>query len=63
MRTSTTAVLADLIGCQMLTRQGNPCGKPGDEGLPAGICSEHAVEVYRSVARMVDAKRVEEAAR
>lgn len=63
MRTSVTAVLADQIPCTVLNRQGEPCGEPGQAGLPAGVCPAHAVEIFRAVSRMVDVQREAEAAR
>lgn len=38
--------------CQMLTRDGEQCGRPGQPDLPAGICADCAIRVYRSVVRM-----------
>jgi hypothetical protein len=63
MRTNASQVIASLVPCVMLTRQGTACGKEGQEGLPAGVCPEHAIEVYRAVGRMVDARRAKEAVR
>ncbi|HEV2784682.1 MAG TPA: hypothetical protein VGX25_35305 [Actinophytocola sp.] len=45
---------AEVTECVMLTRQGEPCGKPGEAGLPAGICAEHAVAVFRAVSKLVE---------
>lgn len=61
MRSNTTQVLANMITCTMLNRQGEPCGQPGEEGLPAGVCPAHAAEVWRAVTRMIDARRAQEA--
>jgi hypothetical protein len=44
---------AAVTSCVMLTRDGAACGKPGQAGLPAGICPEHAIAVYRAVAKLV----------
>jgi hypothetical protein len=63
MRTKPTQVIASLVPCVMLTRDGQQCGKDGQEGLPAGVCPEHAVAIFRAVSRMVDVQRAEEAAR
>lgn len=52
-----------LTACVMLTRQGEPCGKPGEAGLPAGICVEHAIAVFRSVSKLVDVQSATEARR
>lgn len=43
---------ASVVECHMLTRDGQQCRKPGQVGLPAGICPEHAVAVYRAVNRL-----------
>jgi hypothetical protein len=59
----TTQILAAQVACTVLNRQGEACGQPGEAGLPAGICSGHAVEIFRAVSRLVDAKRAEEATR
>jgi hypothetical protein len=47
-----SAMLNTMMSCAMLDRDGQPCGKLGQAGLPAGICAEHAVEVYRAVHRL-----------
>jgi hypothetical protein len=43
-----------ITGCTMLTKQGDACGKPGQIGLPVGICVEHALAVLRAVSAMVN---------
>lgn len=48
---------AQLTTCVMLTRDGDPCGKPGQAGLPVGICPEHAIAVFRAVSRLVEIQR------
>jgi hypothetical protein len=50
--TSYAAVLNAITACTMLNSDGQPCGKPGQAGLPAGICAQHAAEVYRAVHRL-----------
>lgn len=50
----TDAVTVD---CTMLTRDGQPCGKSGEKGLPQGICAEHAIAVFRAVTKLVDVTR------
>jgi hypothetical protein len=57
MRTSISQVVADQINCQMLTRDGQRCNKPGEAGLPSGICAAHASEVFRAVNRLIDVAR------
>ncbi|QRP47992.1 hypothetical protein [Amycolatopsis sp. FDAARGOS 1241] len=47
-------VEAATVPCTSLDRDGQPCGKPGQLGLPAGICPEHAIAVYRAVVRLMD---------
>lgn len=47
-----STVDSTITPCQMLTRDGQPCLKPGQVGLPAGICPEHAVTVYRAVNKL-----------
>lgn len=37
-----------LVPCVNLTADGEPCGKPGVRGLPAGVCAEHAAKVFRA---------------
>lgn len=54
---------AEITPCQLLTRQGDPCGKPGQVGLPAGICVEHAIAVFRSVSKLVAVQAAEEVSR
>ncbi|EHR62644.1 hypothetical protein [Saccharomonospora cyanea] len=54
---------AEITGCTMPTKQGDPCGKPGQVGLPVGICPEHALGVYRAVKQLVDEQATREAAR
>jgi hypothetical protein len=49
----TSSVDSAVTACTMLTKQGDPCGKPGQVGLPPGICPEHAIAIYRSVAAMI----------
>lgn len=63
MRTNASQVIASLVPCVMLTRQGTACGKDGQEGLPAGVCPEHAVEVFRAVNRMIADQQGKETAR
>lgn len=63
MRTTITQATANLIDCTVLNRQGEPCGQPGETGLPAGVCPAHAIEIFRAVSRMVDVRRAEEATR
>lgn len=41
------------VPCTMLTSQGDPCGKPGQVGLPPGVCAEHAIAVFRAVSKMI----------
>ncbi|GAA5119072.1 hypothetical protein [Haloechinothrix salitolerans] len=53
------SVASKLTPCTMLTRDGEPCGKPGDDTLPTGICVEHAIQVFRAVSRIVAAKTEE----
>lgn len=48
-------VIAALVPCTMPTRDSRPCGKPGKVGLPAGICAQHAIAVYRAVGRLIAA--------
>ena len=43
---------ARITPCVMLDRNGEPCGKPGEAGLPVGICAQHAVAVYRAVNKL-----------
>lgn len=43
---------AAITPCVMLNRDGDPCGRPGQAGLPVGICAEHAVAVYRAVNKL-----------
>lgn len=47
-----TAAENTVVPCQMLTRQGDPCGRPGRHDLPAGICDQCAIRVYRSIVAM-----------
>lgn len=61
MRTDTTQVIASFVACTVLNRQGVECGKPGHIGLPAGVCVEHALQIYRAVAHMIDTQRDKEA--
>ncbi len=63
MSTNASQEIASLVPCTMLTRQGTPCGKDGQEGLPAGVCPAHAVEIYRAVGRMVADQQGKEARR
>jgi hypothetical protein len=51
--TTQGQVTAALVPCAMPTRDSEPCGKPGKVGLPAGICPEHAIAIYRAVAKMI----------
>jgi hypothetical protein len=44
---------ATITACTMLTKQGDPCGKPGQVGLPPGVCPEHAIAIYRAVSAMI----------
>lgn len=57
-----SSIEATVTPCQMLTRQGDPCGKPGDTGLPAGICPTHAVSVFRAVSKLVEIQAARESA-
>jgi len=41
-----------VMPCQLLTRQGDACGRAGRPELPAGICDQHAIAIYRAVVRM-----------
>jgi hypothetical protein len=43
-----------ITACTMLTKQGDPRGKPGQVGLPPGVCAEHAIAVFRAVSAMVN---------
>lgn len=52
-----STVDSEITQCQMLTRQGDPCRKTGDATLPAGICVEHAIAVFRAVSKLVAAKQ------
>jgi hypothetical protein len=56
MRTTITQATANLIDCTVLNRHGSPCGQPGEAGMPAGICAAHAIEVYRAVGRLIQAR-------
>lgn len=38
-----------VIGCTVLNQQGEACGRPGRADLPAGICDQCAIRVYRAV--------------
>lgn len=51
---SKKQIEAALTPCVMLTKQGTSCGKDGQLGLPAGVCAEHAVQIYRSVSKLMD---------
>lgn len=51
---------AEITACTMLTRYGDPCGKPGNLGLPAGVCPECAVRVFRAVSRLVEIQAQQE---
>jgi hypothetical protein len=42
-------VTAAQVPCAMPTKDNQPCGKPGGLGLPAGICEQHAIQVYRAI--------------
>ena len=48
-----TATLNGLVGCDLPTRDGRRCNKPGHPDLPEGICLEHAIAVYRAMSRMI----------
>lgn len=47
-------VIAAMVPCTMPNHEGEPCGKPGMVGLPAGICGAHALDVHRAVRTMID---------
>lgn len=42
-------VIARNTPCQLLDRDGLPCGKPGMAGLPVGCCQLHAIAITRAV--------------
>lgn len=46
---------AVVTACVVLTKQGEPCGKGGQVGLPAGVCPECAIRIYRAVVAMAPA--------
>lgn len=39
--------------CVQITRDGGTCGKPGQIGLPPGVCPEHGIAIYRAVTAMI----------
>lgn len=43
-----------LIPCAMPDDNGETCGRPGEDMLPAGICAVHALAVYRALRGLVD---------
>lgn len=61
--TTLNQVEAAATACTLPTRDGAVCGRPGQVGLPAGICSEHAVRVFRAVSKLVEVQRTQEASR
>ncbi|PXY25161.1 hypothetical protein BAY59_24355 [Prauserella coralliicola] len=48
---------SEVTTCVMLTAHGDKCGKPGQLGLPAGICVQHALAVFRAVNKMISAEQ------
>lgn len=48
-----SSVDSAITPCHLLTRQGEQCRKPGQVGLPSGVCPEHAVAIYRAVAQLI----------
>lgn len=52
-----SSVDSSVTACVMLTRDGGVCGKPGQTGLPVGICPEHAISVFRAVSKLVATER------
>jgi len=47
-------VLAEIAGCTVLDRDGEPCGKPGSPRLPVGVCEHHALTITRAVLALGD---------
>lgn len=45
-------VTAANTACTVLDRDGEPCGRPGQPGLPVGVCQACAITVTRAVMRL-----------
>lgn len=54
--TTINQITASLVPCAMPTKDGEACGKPGMVGLPAGICGQHALDVHRSIRKLIQAE-------